>query len=278
MPNKLQQYFPMIRTRKEILQEIHNNDSFSILFSEWSSEEQTQFLDFCSGHKGLKILYDPFFKEIMNPESTPERLEQLLSLILKQEVHILRVLPNDTVRLADEVSLLTTDIVVELENGTIANVEIQKIGYHFPGQRCACYSSDLLLRQYKRIRSEKKKKFVYKDIRDVYTIVFFESSPAAFHKFPDTYLHHFQQRSDTGLEMELLQKNFFIPLDIFREKLHNNGITNLLDAWLAFLCEDEPEIIVSLIQAYPQFKPMYEQIYEICLNMEEIMGLFSKEL
>ncbi len=41
------------------------------------------------------------------------------------------------------------DIVVELEDGSIANVEAQKIGYAFPGQRSACYSADLLLRQYK---------------------------------------------------------------------------------------------------------------------------------
>ncbi len=52
-------------------------------------------------------------------------------------------------RIADETSLLITDIVVELEDGSIANVEMQKIGYLFPGQRCACYSADLLLRQYK---------------------------------------------------------------------------------------------------------------------------------
>ncbi|MCI8382371.1 MAG: hypothetical protein HFI07_11375 [Lachnospiraceae bacterium] len=59
-------------------------------------------------------------------------------------------------RIADETSLLITDIVVELEDGSIANVEMQKIGYLFPGQRCACYSADLLLRQYKRVRGKEK--------------------------------------------------------------------------------------------------------------------------
>ena len=55
-------------------------------------------------------------------------------------------------RLSDESSLLITDIIVELEDGTLANIEVQKIGYVFPGARCACYSSDMLLRQYKRVR------------------------------------------------------------------------------------------------------------------------------
>ena len=47
------------------------------------------------------------------------------------------------------------DIVVELEDHSIANVEVQKIGYKFSGQRSACYSADLLLRQYKRVRGER---------------------------------------------------------------------------------------------------------------------------
>lgn len=45
-----------------------------------------------------------------------------------------------------------------------------------------------------------------------------------------------------------------------------------------FFSADTPEEIEKLIKAYPQFKPMYEEVYEMCRNMEEIMGLFSKEL
>ena len=58
----------------------------------------------------------------------------------------------------------------------------------------------------------------------------------------------FQQRSDTGLELNLLQKYVFLPLDIFRENMHNKGITDKLDAWLAFLSMDSPEVIVKLIK------------------------------
>lgn len=113
-------------------------------------------MDFCSGAKGVKILYDSFFKEVMNPEYAPDRLNEFLSLLLKQEVKIISVLPNDSTRISDEGSLVIMDIVVELENGGLANVEVQKIGYKFPGQRSACYSSDLLLRQYKIVKDVKK--------------------------------------------------------------------------------------------------------------------------
>ena len=44
------------------------------------------------------------------------------------------------------------------------------------------------------------------------------------------------------------------------------------------MISDEPEDIIALIERYPDFKAMYEQIYEICRNIEQVMGMFSKEL
>ena len=285
---KLKQYFPMIREREDIKQEICENPKLLEKYREWDEEQQEEFLDYCTGVKGVKILYDAFFKEIMNPENTPERLNELLSLLLGQSVTIKRVLPGDSTRLADEQSLLIMDILVELADTSLANVEVQKIGYSFPGQRSACYSSDLLLRQYKRVKGEKKKAFSYKDIKSVYTIVFFETSIKEFHEYPQNYIHKFKQQSDTGLELELLQKYVFIPLDIFRGIYHNDGKSNgknsanrcwnKTEAWLTFLSTDEPEIIIELISQYPEFKEMYEEIYVMCQNVEKVMEMFSKEL
>ena len=209
---KLKQYFPMIREREDIKQEIRENPKLLEKYREWDEEQQN----------------------------------------------------------------------------SLANVEVQKIGYSFPGQRSACYSSDLLLRQYKRVKGEKKKAFSYKDIKSVYTIVFFETSIKEFHEYPQNYIHKFKQQSDTGLELELLQKYVFIPLDIFRIIYHNNVKSNgknsanrrwnKTEAWLTFLSTDEPEIIIELIRQYPEFKEMYEEIYVMCQNVEKVMEMFSKEL
>ena len=76
----------------------------------------------------------------------------------------------------------------------------------------------------------------------------------------------------------LLQNYVFIPLDIFKANLHNKDINSKLDAWLTFLCMDEPEWIIKVIEAYPQFKAMYRQVYEMCLNVERVMTMFSSEL
>ena len=138
------------------------------------------------------------------------------------------------------------------------------------------------------VKGEKKKAFSYKDIKSVYTIVFFETSIKEFHEYPQNYIHKFKQQSDTGLELELLQKYVFIPLDIFRIIYHNNvksngkngggNCWNRTEAWLTFLSTDEPEIIIELIRQYPEFKEMYEEIYVMCQNVEKVMEMFSKEL
>ena len=272
---KLKDYFPTLKTRAEILCEIENNPKLHTIFNSWSEAVQQDFLDFCTGQRGVKILYDSFFKEVLNPEYAPERLNSLLSAILRTPVRILNVLPLDSTRMGDETSLVTMDIVVELADKSIVNIEIQKIGYYFPGQRSSCYSSDLILRQYKRIR-DTEKNFSYNLIKPVYTIVFFEQSPKAFKIFPNDYIHFFKQQSDTGVELELLQRYIFISLDIFKHMRKN--IENELDAWLTFLSSEEPEDILYLIENFPEFKPMYETLFNLCNNIEEVMGMFSEEL
>ena len=74
------------------------------------------------------------------------------------------------------------DIIVELEDGSLANVEIQKLPYLFPGERSACYSSDLILRQYASVKSQKKKNFNYGDLKTVYTIVILAQSQILWDK------------------------------------------------------------------------------------------------
>lgn len=278
MRTKLQKYFPMLRSREEILREIDENVKLTEQFYSWREAQRQEFLDFCTGVRGIKMLYDSFFKEVMNPETVPERLEEFLGILLNQKVKIIEILPGDSTRIADEQSLLIMDILVRFEDGTYCNVEVQKIGYAFPGERSACYSSDLLLRQYKKARSVKKDHFTYKDVKGVYTIVLMEKSPAVFQKYPDEYIHIFMQKADTGLEMDLLQKYIFIPLDIFKKNVENKGIKNKMDGWLTFLGMDDAEKIIELINTYPEFREMYEHVYYICRNVEDVMGIFSEEL
>ena len=81
-----------------------------------------------------------------------------------------------------------------------------------------------------------------------------------------------EQKSKFRLEF------LFIPLDIVKKIYENNSVRNKLEAWLIFLCDDNPETICQLIETYPEFREMYEDVYNLCMNTEKVMNMFSKEL
>ena len=60
--------------------------------------------------------------------------------------------------------------------------------------------------------------------------------------------------------------------------MENKDINTELEAWLTFLSTDDPERIYNLIQKFPMFKEMYEDIFQLCQNTEKVMNMYSKEL
>ena len=57
----LKKYFPMLRSREELLSEIQKNERLKEIYGQWNPEQQEEFLDFCTGVRGVKLLYDSFF-------------------------------------------------------------------------------------------------------------------------------------------------------------------------------------------------------------------------
>ena len=289
----LREKFPQYRTIEEVRREIAAVPQLEEEFLRLEPRHQKEFLYICCGNQGVKILYDSFFKYVFHPDANKWALARLISVMLGQEITDLHILPNES-NLAADYTLVIMDIVVEIADGSIINVEVQKIGYNFPGQRAACYNADLLLRQYERVRqdialqsaedkSDTKSRFNYGMIRPVYTIVFMEKSTSDFMDYRDDYIHVFSQTSDTGLVLNLLQNYIFIPLDIFRQKLKKKFDTGAAltekEAWLAFLSSDEPQVINLILEQYPKiFRPLYERICSLCRNTAEVMNMFSKEL
>ena len=279
--------FPILKDRETVLSEILQNKKLQTWFYNLKEDEHRErFLDICTGARGLRMTYDGYFKYIFDTDIHRDRLEALISAILGQTVKIKEVLPLESICVGSDKTLVIMDIVVELADGSIANVEMQKHGYSFPGERAACYAADLLLRQYKRVRDKtsendtSKKKFVYKDIKPVYTIIFYEKSPKAFHEKDQLthFLHHAECKADTGVELNLLQHFYLIPLDIFQALYDNKNANTELTAWLMFLSTDDPEAICRLIDAYPYFEALYKDVYELAANKERVMEMFSKEL
>ena len=179
-------------------------------------------------------------------------------------------------------SLLIMDIVVELEDGSIANVEIQKISYLFPAQRMSCYSADLLLRQYSRVREQKGKKFTYSDLKKVYTIIIFEQSPAELlrkeHK--DIYVHHGTTIFSTGIEMNMLQDYYLIALDVFDKSYYSKDkkVINELNGWLALLSVDSTDRLNELVTDYPYLESVFVDMAGYLDKPAEVVNMFSEAL
>ncbi len=47
---------------------------------------------------------------------------------------------------------------------------------------------------------------------------------------------------------------------------------------MTLFSSDNPDDIIELIEKYPDFRRIYEEGYQICLNIEGVMDMFSEEL
>ena len=246
------------------------------LFSSFPPDEQERLLSFIQGAQGLKITYDSFFKYVMNPDTHPSRLSRFLSAILGQNVTIRAVLPTKGTHMAEAGSFVIMDIVVELSNHTLVNVEIQKVGYLFPGERASCYLSDFVMRQYNRAKAQHKKHFSFRSLKPVILIVIMEESSPEFKAVFPNYIHREITSYDSGAQVKSLFQTIYISLDTFHSVVQN--ISTKLEAWLMFLSSDRPADIVRLVSAYPEFLPCYRDIIEFRRNPKELIFMYSEAL
>lgn len=263
-------------SRQDALELLRNNSETYRKFQSFPAGEQEKLLSFIMGQRGLKITYDSFFQRIMSPELHPGRLESFLSELMGEEVHIEKILPREGIRLAEEASLIIMDILVQLSDGSRVNVEMQKIGLYFPGKRSSCYAADAIMRQYTELRGRLKEKFSYKEMKPFFLIVLMEHSSAPFQKAAPGYIHTEKIYYDSGAEVASLAKIKYISLDTFRDSVHN--ISNKLEAWLTFFSSDEPADIIALVNAYPEFRELYQEIAEFRTKPEEMIHMYSEAL
>jgi len=240
-----------------------------------------ELLDFCTGKHGLRITYDPVFRQVFRPEAHQERLESLLSSILNRKVSILKILPREGTRLSETGSFIIMDVLVQLDDGSYANVEMQKIGYNFPLARADCYASDVIMRQYEKVKNELGRNFTFANLHKVYCIILMEESPAAFHSAADQYIHKRTAAFDTGIYPDNagLHEDIFICLDIFHSIVHTiTKRSTLQEAWLTFLSAIDIRSISALVSAFPMFLPIYQEITDFAQNPKELMNMFSEAL
>ena len=269
------------RTEEEVLEDLKTSMNEYRTYLNFKEEWQRLFLAFCTGRKTLPVLYDTVFKRLMNPQTHPERLEDCISCLLGRTVTIRAVLPTEDI-LMDGETRMVMDILVELEDGSLVLVEIQKVPYYFPAERASCYSADLLLRQYTRVKREKGNGFSYRDLQKVYTIIFYEKSTGEFKDCGGTYVHPAKTVCDSGLELNFLQEYYLVALDEFSKilysELSNKDPQNRLTGWLGFFCTERPEEAKALCEIYPWLTKMYSELAGYAANPKEMLGMFSEML
>ena len=263
-------------TREQALLSIQADSDTYQKYLAFPPSVQEDILGFICGQHGLKITYDSFFQSILSPYMHPKRVESLLSAIFNEEVDIKEILPREGNRMIEDGSLIVMDILVQLSNGSYINVEMQKYGYLFPGERSDCYVADFIMRQYNKLKNEKRDNFSYKDMKPFFIIVLKSNSSSAFLNVAPAYVHNEQTIYDSGAKVTSLSHIKYISLDTFHKTVHN--ITNKLDAWLTFLSSDKAEDIVSLINAYPEFMDLYQEIADFRTKPKELISMYSEAL
>lgn len=273
-----------------------------------------RYEDFLKGKRSLPLLYDPFFKKIFNPVERRDRLSELVSCLLGQKVTVLEVFPNEDSQFLGVMIIM--DMVVMMTDGSIANIEIQKISYDFPAERISCYSADLVLRQYKMITGKNQEikqeasmhgssKPSYKDMRKVHTIILFEDSNKSLISDMDKalYFHVGKTRFNTGVKIELLQDFVLVSLDTFRKYRYSDireGRTEITDydydssqyndelvsekmkrdrlKFLSLFVVETPQEIDRLIEIFPDLESVRQDINEYLERPEEVLSMFSEAL
>lgn len=268
-------------------------------------EWKDRFDGFFKGTKTLPLLYDPFFKAIFNPDTHRELLSEFISVILGQEIQVLEVLPNENSTYMG--ALIIMDIVVKMADGSLANIEVQKVPYLFPAERISCYSSDLLMRQYTRLKNaslNNKNRFSYNDLHHVHTIIFYEKSSKALKSCIDEklYFHVGKTVFNTKINVELLQDFHLISLDTFIKYRYSNIIsgdttitgydyddsvykTTLDDnmkqkrlMYLMLLTTDNVSDLNRLLNLYPEISGIVSDMNEYIARPQEVLNMFSEAL
>ena len=293
-------FYLTVNDLEEAMKQKHLYADYALLDETWKK----RFDDYMTGKKTMPLTYDPFFKCMFHPDRHPDWLSHLLSAIIGEPVTVESVLPSENTAISVD-SLLIMDIVVRLSDGSLANVEIQKIPYMFTAERISCYSSDLLMREYSRLKKDKN--FKYSDMKKVYTIVLYEKTEGNF-KDPmlhGAYIHHGKTRFDTSLKLKLLQEYFLIALDVFCQNgytddknsdaleteliaTHNNipetgFATNdlsmdSLEGWLSILTAETMADVERVIRRYPWSEPIFREMSAYVNNPEEVILMFSEAL
>ena len=236
-----------------------------------AAKEMLKSID--AGERTPNLLRDIMFKGVFNPEIHPDWLSRLVGAILGKDVRIIKVLPVEGIYISEYSKGVLFDIMVEFEDGEIAIVEVQRRGVEMPPERPVVYSANAVVRQYSILKGQKKGDVDYSNIHPVFTIVLMEKSTEKFKAFKDFH-HHFEQKSNTGLDLEFIQYYDYICLDVFRENKPHT--TEKLIQWIDFLSITDTAEMESFLIEHPDFVEIYARACEMLADKEGLLEMLAE--
>lgn len=103
--------------------------------------------------------------------------------------------------------------------------------------------------------------------------IILEKSSAVFHESAE-YIHHFKQRSDTGLELELVQYYDYVCLDMFKKK--SPRVASELESWLRFFTIERVDDMKVFLQENPGFQSVYDYAIMMTKDREGLLSMLSE--
>lgn len=267
--------FNFFNSKTDVLLTLNNSPEALSMYRKLPSTIKEEFIDICTGRRGIPLHYDVFFKAIFSPDKHPKRLGRLLSQILGERVEVISSMSNEGSKISDRGSFVIMDIVVRLSNGEIVNLEIQKIGYLFPVKRFDCYCADLIMREYSRLREKHCKDFSYDMLPKVISIAMFETTPNELATDYSTYIQHSQMKTDMGKVLNSVPEHYYISLDNFSYAMHNKPIQTELEAWLMLISTVSIERINELIKFDSKFADIYTELFGMIVKPEELLSMYN---
>ncbi len=240
---------------------------------------QEEFRQIEEGKRLPNLSSDIVFKKVFNPDLHKERVEKLLTLIFREKLIVSSSLnqqiPKATIFAKDTVH----DMVAKLTSGAVANLEMQAIAQEFIVERMDIYASDMILLQYAINEGEKKKDFLYTDVKPSYLVVFMKKSPMIF-KDSSEFIHFKKSVTDTGIELNQLALIVYIELDKCLKYIKKQGYhteNKELYKWLVMLADVNDKEVNQLIVEDPEKAKIIEELNEMSKSKEELIEVLSEK-
>ena len=171
-----------------------------------------------SGDAIPPLYIDVIAKTVFSADVHPDRLNFLMrGIALDDTIDVRSSAANEGFRKSIHSKGLVTDIPAWLRDGTLGDVEVQKVAQEFIFTRLEMYSSDMLLLQYSVEAGQAKKEVDYGNVNEVLVIVLMVESPKPFKEHDEIcekYIHRFLRNvSDTGLSYPTKRKMIYVQLD-----------------------------------------------------------------